>query len=292
MSPKRRAVVARIDQSVTAAKKRYDRSAIFRRLLSAIFDTQPQSRQRSRRRRDRRVVGLHHTSVKPALQAIESLEDRLLLSAAHSLYDGRYIGTFSGTGISADSNGNQTKYPIPGPTLSNNETDVTVTNGVLSYSTPGDSGSGTGVVDSQGNLTATVSGTGTALNTGGQPFTAEFVGQAQITAAGVQFTGTWTYQQNFSDGSTDTGSGTWTIQQLPGQLVVSSQPKDHVITGQQFEIDIQALDSLDNVNTDFNGPVSVAIANNPGNTALAGTQTVDAVDGVAKFTDLTISTPA
>jgi len=49
-----------------------------------------------------------------------------------------------------------------------------------------------------------------------------------------------------------------------------------------------AQDALGNTVTTFNGPVTVAIGNNPGAGTLAGTATVNAASGVATFADLSI----
>ena len=179
-------------------------------------------------------------------------------------------------------------FRSPGGTLTNNEADLTISGGVISWASPGDSGSGSGTFDPQ---TGEVMGTGTALNAYGQTLQTQVAGQAATNSTGIQFTGTWADQGTFSDGSSNMGSGTWIVQQSPGQLLVTSQPTTSVIAGQTFEVDIEALDSLGNLNTDFNGAITIAIANNAGNGQLGGTLTVNAVAGVAKFTDLTLSTP-
>lgn len=54
---------------------------------------------------------------------------------------------------------------------------------------------------------------------------------------------------------------------------------------------VQVQDNFGNVVTSFNGPVTLAIANNPGGGTLNGTATVNAVNGVATFSGLSISQP-
>ena len=50
-----------------------------------------------------------------------------------------------------------------------------------------------------------------------------------------------------------------------------------------------AYDPYGNLATSFNGPVTVGLASGPGGSALAGTATVAAVDGVATFSGLTLN---
>jgi hypothetical protein len=209
---------------------------------------------------------------------------------SHTIYDGKYTGTFSGTDTYTDANGNQTQSAVPAPGLSNQVT-ATVSNGVMTTAVPAYSGTGTGTINSQGDVSAQVAGTGTVVGGSGQPLTVDFSAQAQVTATGVQFTGTWSYDQTSADGSSDVGSGTWNIQQLPGQLLVTTQPTTNVYTGHAFEVEVAALDSLGNLNTNFSGNVTLAIANNPGNSTLGGTLTVAAVAGVADFNDVTLDKP-
>ena len=181
-------------------------SSCFRNPLMAFRPRLGSQITRPRRRQSR--FGRRFTD--QVLQSIELLECRILLTAVHSVYDGSYVGTFSGTNTYTDSSGNQTVTQIPGPTFTNNALDETISNGVVSYVSPGDSGSGSGTIDPQ---TGKVAGTGTALIGSGQVLSVQFVGQAEPTSAGMQITGTWSEQGTFSDGSSDVGSGTWIVLQ-------------------------------------------------------------------------------
>jgi len=57
-------------------------------------------------------------------------------------------------------------------------------------------------------------------------------------------------------------------------------------------VSVAVLDAGGKVVTSSHAPISVALATNPGDAILEGTKTVDAVDGVATFHDLTLSKPS
>ena len=75
----------------------------------------------------------------------------------------------------------------------------------------------------------------------------------------------------------------------PTQLVVTTQPPVSVTAGSAFSLAVSAEDALGNVATGFTGTVTLALANNPGNSTLGGTLTVTASQGVATFTGLTLN---
>jgi uncharacterized delta-60 repeat protein len=77
-----------------------------------------------------------------------------------------------------------------------------------------------------------------------------------------------------------------------GQLVVTQQPPASVTAGSQVTLTVQAEDSAGNIESSFNGNVTVALANNPGGATLGGTLTVTATNGVATFADLTLTNAA
>lgn len=54
-------------------------------------------------------------------------------------------------------------------------------------------------------------------------------------------------------------------------------------------VQVQVLDQFGNLFTGFNGPVTLALGNNPVAAVLSGTLTVNAVNGVATFSDLRVS---
>ena len=74
------------------------------------------------------------------------------------------------------------------------------------------------------------------------------------------------------------------------QLAIVNQPTSGVLNGSPFDIQIAAEDPNGNVDTNFSGDVTIQLANDPnGNTALGGTLTVAAIDGVADFKNLTLN---
>ena len=79
---------------------------------------------------------------------------------------------------------------------------------------------------------------------------------------------------------------------VTGQLVVTQQPPSSLAAGTPFGLTVDAEDSSGNIETSFNGTVTVALANNPGGATLGGTLTATASNGVATFSGLTLTTAA
>jgi hypothetical protein len=71
-------------------------------------------------------------------------------------------------------------------------------------------------------------------------------------------------------------------------LVVTAQPPQTVTGGVGFGLTVTAEDPDGQVDTVFNGPVTLSLGNDPGGGPLGGTLTATAVDGVATFSNLTI----
>ena len=78
---------------------------------------------------------------------------------------------------------------------------------------------------------------------------------------------------------------------LPTQLLLTSQPPSRVTAGAPFGVAFTAEDACGNMDTAFNGPVTIALASNSGGGSLGGTVTVQAANGVATFSDLSIDNP-
>jgi hypothetical protein len=72
-------------------------------------------------------------------------------------------------------------------------------------------------------------------------------------------------------------------------LVVTAQPISSVLNGSQFDVKVTAEDANNNTDQNFTGSVAIALGNNPGNSTLGGTLTVQAQNGVADFGDLTLN---
>ena len=87
---------------------------------------------------------------------------------------------------------------------------------------------------------------------------------------------------------TTTGDGSITVNAAAASQPVISGPNGNVFPGIPFGLEVNAEDPYGNVDTTFNGSVTVALGNNPGGGTLGGTLTATASSGVASF-DLTIS---
>ncbi len=72
------------------------------------------------------------------------------------------------------------------------------------------------------------------------------------------------------------------------QLVIISQPSGTLTAGNPFGLAVAVEDRFGNVQTAFSGPMTVALANNPGGGILGGTLTSMVSQGVANFSGLVI----
>ncbi len=88
-----------------------------------------------------------------------------------------------------------------------------------------------------------------------------------------------------------TGATTNPFNVAIAQLVVSVQPPANVLAGSDFGLTVTAEDSSGNVDSSFNGLVTVALLNNPGGATLGGTLMVTAQSGVATFSGRTLNQP-
>jgi hypothetical protein len=76
---------------------------------------------------------------------------------------------------------------------------------------------------------------------------------------------------------------------IPSQLTIKTEPPSTVAAGSTFGLTVQVKDRLGNAIS--GGTVTVALGNNPGDATLGGTPTAAVVNGVATFSDLTLSQP-
>jgi hypothetical protein len=72
-------------------------------------------------------------------------------------------------------------------------------------------------------------------------------------------------------------------------LLVTMQPATSVNVGAPFGLVVSAEDGNGNVDPSFNGPVTVGLSNNPGGATLSGTLMVNAINGIANFSGLTVN---
>ena len=77
--------------------------------------------------------------------------------------------------------------------------------------------------------------------------------------------------------------------QATNHLAVTAQPPGSVTAGSGFGFTVTAEDNSGNVDTSFNGTVTVALDTNPGGATLGGTLSVAAQSGVATFSNLTLN---
>ena len=75
------------------------------------------------------------------------------------------------------------------------------------------------------------------------------------------------------------------------QAVLSTPPPAGVLQGSSFGVTVEVLNSQSQVDTSFNGNMTIALATNPGGSTLGGVLTVTAVNGVATFSNLTLNNP-
>ncbi len=76
---------------------------------------------------------------------------------------------------------------------------------------------------------------------------------------------------------------------MPSQMAIKAEPPSSVAAGSAFGLTVQLEDSQGNAVS--GGTVTVALGNNPGGAILGGTLTEPVTDGLATFSDLTLSQP-
>jgi hypothetical protein len=130
--------------------------------------------------------------------ALESLEERTLLSSATlAILNGNFTGTYSGS-VTVKNNGSITKTPVTSTAFT-----MTTNNGAINFTTP--VGNGTGTVDINRIIVGTV-------NAQYQNQTVPISLSGKITNVNAIRTagnGSWSFSVNLGGGVTATGSGTW-----------------------------------------------------------------------------------
>jgi len=118
---------------------------------------------------------------------------------ALALYNGNYTGTYTGTSV-VDNNGTITTSPVTATAYT-----AVIKDGVISVTIPG--GSGTGTVDSQGDITGSVN-----IQIDGVTVAVPFTGMiAAVGPSGTTANGTWQYSANVGNGIAVSGNGSWTM---------------------------------------------------------------------------------
>jgi hypothetical protein len=92
-------------------------------------------------------------------------------------------------------------------------------------------------------------------------------------------------------GAATYGRGIYEIRTAPvaTQLVITAQPPAQLTAGTTFSLTVAAEDSQNHVDTSYHGPITLKLAANPGSDTLGGTVTLNATNGVAAFTNLTLT---
>ena len=152
--------------------------------------------------------------------------------------------------------------------------------------------------DSSGNVDASFDGT-VSLALGSGPSGSVLAGTLSVTAqSGVASfsnlaldeAGTGYTLQVSANGEPLANTASFNVTPAAAtQLVVTTQPPGTVVTGDAFGLVVSALDQFGNVDSNFNGSVSVALLDNPGGATLGGTLSVAAQSGVSTFSGLTLT---
>ncbi len=152
-------------------------------------------------------------------------------------------------------------------------------------------------LDAFGNVASSFSGPVT-LSLATSPGNAVLNGvtSAQASAGVVTFSGLSltragsNYTLKATSGSmTGTTSAFQVMAGTATQLVVTSQPPFTLFTGIPFEMVVKAEDAYGNVDSNYTTPITLTIANNPGNGTLGGTTSLTPSAGVAAYSNLTLS---
>jgi hypothetical protein len=159
-------------------------------------------------------------------------------------------------------------------------------------------------VDPFGNIDSTFSGSvgiglGTNVPAGsalrGTTSEAAFSGVATFFGLSLNKASSGDVLQVSSNGLAGTTAGPVTVTPAAAaRLVLTSAPPSGVTAGTPFGMTLVVEDASNNVDSAYNGNVTLSLANNPGGAgaALGGTVTVPVVAGTATFSDLTLDLAA
>jgi PhoPQ-activated pathogenicity-related protein len=115
-----------------------------------------------------------------------------------ALYNGNYSGTYTGTSV-VNNNGTITTTPVAATPLT-----AIIKNGQIAVTIPG--GTGTGTVDSQGDVSGSVN-----IQIDGVTVAVPFTGMiAAVGPSGTAATGSWQYSAKVANGIVVSGKGSWT----------------------------------------------------------------------------------
>ena len=216
------------------------------------------------------------------------------------------VATFSGLTIGAAGTGFALGASAAGLTAGTSPGfDVTRDDLVVSTQPPGASAGatfglavsaegGSGAVDPtfNGPVTLTlVNDTGGVPKVGGNLVVNAVYGVATLAGLTISRGGTYAFVAS-SAGLAGTTTNPFTIAGLPtSQLVVTIPPPADVTAGAPFALDVAAEDALGNLDSSYNGTITLTLTGGASGAKLGGTISAVAVDGVATFTGITASAP-
>ena len=144
----------------------------------------------------------------------------------------------------------------------------------------------------QGSVNAALAANPTGASLGGTITENATNGQATFSNLTVNQPGVG-YTLKATSGALIATTGSFTVTAGKAtQLAVTQTPSAGITAGNLFTVTVSAEDKYGFVDQTFNGPITIALANNPTNTSLGGTLTVTAVNGVAAFSNLQLTVAA
>jgi len=143
--------------------------------------------------------------------------------------------------------------------------------------------------DSSGNVDTSFSGNVTvAVNDGTLNGTVTVAAsQGVATFSGLSLDTASVYQLSATSGALVAATAALTVNAKAATKLIASAPSS-VVANQPFTLTVVAIDTYGNPDFTFNGSITVALKDNPGGATLGGTTTIQAVNGLAFFTDLTL----
>jgi streptogramin lyase len=142
-----------------------------------------------------------------------------------------------------------------------------------------------------GNVTVVLGNNPGGASLGGATTVAANQGVATFSGLSLNKTGNGYSLAALSTGLSGTVStGTFNaVLAVATRLQIIAQPPGTMTVGTPFGLQVGVYDQLGNIDTSFNGTVTVSLGNNPGGAGLSGTTTVTANQGVATFSGLSLN---
>jgi hypothetical protein len=112
-------------------------------------------------------------------------------------------------------------------------------------------------------------------------------GVAVFTGLSLDTAGTGYTLKAIGKGLSSATTSSFSVTPAPAaRLAITNPPPNTLAAGSSFGLIVSAEDAFGNLAISFGGPVTIALATDPGGGVLAGTTTIAATDGVATFTGL------